>query len=162
VVTAQQRVASLVEAVRIAEVERQPLVAATVSVVEVATDSVVATLASGGEFPIRVKFTPVGDQAWVSNARSNAVAVFEARTRKLLDTVDVGVMPIGILMEPDGRRAYVANTNGGYEHRNRLDPGGDRDRSGRPDRARFNPVRTVGSTRGAPAWGDHPWSRRAA
>lgn len=83
----------------------------TLSVVDVATDSIVATLDAGGEFPIRLKFTPDGRQAFVSNARSNAVAVFDARSREALGTIEVGRMPVGIQMTPDGSRAFVANTN---------------------------------------------------
>ena len=70
-----------------------------------------ATFESGGKFPIRLKFTPDGSQAWVSNAQSNTVAVFDAKTRQLLDTIEVGEVPVGILMTPDGGRAFVANTN---------------------------------------------------
>jgi len=81
------------------------------SVLSVAGDSVVATIDSHGEMPIRVKFTPDGRQALVSNARSNAVAVFDAKARSLLGTIAVGAMPVGIQMAPDGRRAFVANTN---------------------------------------------------
>jgi YVTN family beta-propeller protein len=83
----------------------------TISVVAVATDSVVASFESGGQMPIRVKFTPDGREAWVSNARSNSVTVFDARTRRLVATIEVGAVPVGIQMSPDGRRAFVANTN---------------------------------------------------
>lgn len=83
----------------------------TIAVIEVATDQVVDTLASGGEFPIRLKFTPDGREAWVSNARSNAVAVFDARTRGKVAEIAVGAVPVGIQMSPDGKRAFVANTN---------------------------------------------------
>ena len=44
-------------------------------------------------------------------ARSNSVTVFDAATRKLLATVEVGAVPVGIQMTPDGKRAFVANTN---------------------------------------------------
>jgi len=83
----------------------------SLSVIDTATDRVLVTLGSGGEMPIRVKFTPDGKQVWVSNARSNAVSVFDAATRQLIGTVEVGAVPVGILMTPDGRRAFVANTN---------------------------------------------------
>ena len=83
----------------------------SISVISTASDSVLATFESGGQFPIRLKFTPDGSQAWVSNARSNTVAVFDAKTRQLLDTIEVGEVPVGILMTPDGGRAFVANTN---------------------------------------------------
>ncbi len=83
----------------------------SVSVIDTATSSVVASFPSGGQMPIRVKFTPDGKQAWVSNARSNSVTVFDIAGRKLLATVDVGAVPVGIQMTPDGKRAFVANTN---------------------------------------------------
>lgn len=83
----------------------------TVSVINTSTDEVVASFDSGGQMPIRVKFTPDGKQVWVSNARSNSVSVFDASTRQLLGKVEVGVVPVGILMEPNGKRAFVANTN---------------------------------------------------
>ena len=85
--------------------------AGTVSVIDVATDKVAATFASGGRFPIRVKFTPDGQQAWVSNAQSNSVSIFDAKTQQLLATMEVGAVPVGILMTPDGKHAFVANTN---------------------------------------------------
>jgi YVTN family beta-propeller protein len=83
----------------------------TVTVIDVATDSVVASFESGGQMPIRVKFTPDGREAWVSNARSNSVSVFDAAARKLVATIEVGTVPVGIQMAPDGKRAFVANTN---------------------------------------------------
>ncbi len=81
-------------------------------------------------FPIRVKFTPDGQRVLVSNARSADVAVFDAATRKELARIPMKVeavsdrqdrlfgdsfgespVPVGILIEPDGKRAFIANTN---------------------------------------------------
>jgi len=83
----------------------------SLSVIDTATDRVRVTLESGGEMSIRVKFTPDGREVWVSNARTNTITVFDARTRQRLATIEVGAVPVGILMTPDGRRAFVANTN---------------------------------------------------
>ena len=83
---------------------------ATVSVIDVASDTVTATFASGGLLPIRARFTPDGNEVWVSNANSNNVAVFDAATHALLATVEVGAIPVGLLMEPNGERVFVANT----------------------------------------------------
>lgn len=83
----------------------------SLAVIDVATDRVLAHFESGGEMPIRVKFTPDGREVWVSNARSNRVCVFAAATRQLLGCVEVGEVPVGILMAPGGARAFVANTN---------------------------------------------------
>ena len=82
----------------------------TIAVIDAAGDRVAASFESGGQMPIRVKFTPDGKQVWVSNARSNSVSVFDARTRQLLGTIEVGAVPVGIQMTPDGR-AFIANTN---------------------------------------------------
>ena len=70
-----------------------------------------ASFDSGGVMPIRVKFTPNGKEVFVSNARSNSVTVFDAASRKLVATIEVGAVPVGIQMTPDGKRAFVANTN---------------------------------------------------
>jgi YVTN family beta-propeller protein len=83
----------------------------TLSVMDTKTDRVIGNFESGGQMPIRVKFTPDGKQVWVSNARSNSVTVFDAASRRLLAAIDVGAVPVGIQMTPDGRRAFVANTN---------------------------------------------------
>jgi YVTN family beta-propeller protein len=83
----------------------------SIAVIDAVSDTVLATFPSGGEFPIRAKFTPDGRQVFVSNAKSNEVVVFDAATRELVGRIPVGVMPVGILMDPAGGRAYVANTN---------------------------------------------------
>ncbi|HEX5831738.1 MAG TPA: cytochrome D1 domain-containing protein [Gemmatimonadaceae bacterium] len=98
----------------------------TVSVLDAATLAVKATLPSA-DFPIRVKLTPDGRLALVSNARSGELRLFDTRTRLPVGTITMtvdstrargtmlgtatGGVPIGILVEPGGRRAYVANAN---------------------------------------------------
>ena len=79
-------------------------------------------------FPIRVEFTPDGHRALVSCAQSGDLKVFNANTRTLIKSIPMtehagggddrmftgfgdSPVPIGILVEPDGTRAYVANTN---------------------------------------------------
>ena len=82
-----------------------------ISILSVASDRILATLPSGGQVPIRLKFTPDGKQVLVSNARSNRVVIFDAQTRQKTGEVEVGSAPIGLLITPDGRRAFVANTD---------------------------------------------------
>ena len=101
----------------------------TVVVVNAEKLKVVATLESKA-FPIRVKFTPDGKYALVSHARSGDVAVYDARSKKELRRIQMDLnpvenanqrvlgtqfgaspAPIGILIPPDGQRAYVANSN---------------------------------------------------
>ncbi|MFG0282990.1 MAG: beta-propeller fold lactonase family protein [Phycisphaerales bacterium JB039] len=100
------------------------------TIIDAATLEVLDTIDCGGEFPIRLKITPDGKRALVSNARSGEVAVLDTATRTVertirmdAEAVDDGEgrlfgaqfgaspAPIGILIRPDGKRAYIANTN---------------------------------------------------
>src|SRR5688572_21877948 len=101
----------------------------TLSVIDAEWLEVKATLPCG-QFPIRVQITPDGKHALVSNANSGDVAVFDVAQRKELrripmeleavagegerlfgDAFGKSPVPVGILIEPGGKRAYVANTN---------------------------------------------------
>lgn len=99
-----------------------------VSVVDPKKGEVVATLACAS-FPIRVKVTPDSRRALVSCAKSGDLAIFDVAERKELKRVKTSVAPpgadhstlgpdfagsaapIGILIHPDGHRAYVAHAN---------------------------------------------------
>jgi YVTN family beta-propeller protein len=101
----------------------------TISIVDTKSLKVVGTIACG-RFPIRLKFTPDGRHALVSNARSGDVAVFDAEFRQEVhriamladaisekderlfgDQFEDSPVPVGIVVHPNGERAYVANTN---------------------------------------------------
>ena len=101
----------------------------TISILDTKTHAIVQTLECA-QFPIRLEFTPDGKHALVSNAQSGDVAVFDRTSRELLRRIPMvaeasegdenrlfqagfseGPVPIGILIEPSGRRAYIANTN---------------------------------------------------
>jgi YVTN family beta-propeller protein len=97
----------------------------TLSVVDAASLAVLASLPSAS-FPIRVKLTPDGKRALVSNAKAGDVGVFDvdarkevARIRMPLPVVSAagrvlpfeGTVPIGIVIAPDGARAFVAHAN---------------------------------------------------
>jgi YVTN family beta-propeller protein len=97
----------------------------TVSVIDAEKLEVTATVDSPG-FPIRAAFTPDGGRVLVSNARAGSVAVFSAADRKLIRNIPMELtaeekgerliefgtspVPIGIVVTPDGSRAFVANT----------------------------------------------------
>jgi YVTN family beta-propeller protein len=101
----------------------------TVSVLDTKTLVIAATL-KVPQFPIRVKLTPDGKRALVSCARSGDVAVFDAATRKEIKRIAIdreavpgsadrlfstrfgkSPVPVGLLIAPDGKRAWVASTN---------------------------------------------------
>jgi|RhiMetdeSRZDD1v2_1073273.scaffolds.fasta_scaffold05205_4 YVTN family beta-propeller protein len=98
----------------------------TISVVDTKTAKVTATI-KAGEFPIRVKFTPDGRRALVSFTGSGDVGVFDVASRAQVKRIALGrdavaktdgrvfqkrfgtsSAPVGLFIEPDGRRAWVA------------------------------------------------------
>jgi YVTN family beta-propeller protein len=98
----------------------------TVSVLDARTLAVVATLPSAS-FPIRARVTPDGRWVLVSNARTGDVAVFDARQRKEVRRIPLKAelrategrllqfggssVPIGVVVHPAGKRAWVAHAN---------------------------------------------------
>lgn len=100
----------------------------TVTVVDAAKLEVVATLAAAA-FPIRAAATPDGRHMLVTCAKSGDLAVFEVATRRLTRRVPLPVVPVatggrlfgdrfgdssvpvGLVVAPDGGRAYVAHSN---------------------------------------------------
>lgn len=83
----------------------------TISIIDVASDSVVASLPSVDQMPIRAKFTPDGKRLLVSNARSNSLSIFDVAKRKRTSRIKVGAVPVGIQIVPGGDVAFVACTN---------------------------------------------------
>ena len=81
-----------------------------VSVIDTATNSVVATVAVGSG-PTGVAVNPADTRVYVTNRTSNTVSVIETATNTVLDTVAVGNGPIGVAVHPAGTRVYVANLN---------------------------------------------------
>jgi YVTN family beta-propeller protein len=102
----------------------------TVSILDVATLQETAKLACPG-FPIRLRFTPDGGRVLISCASTGDVAVFDAAGRREIARIPMQLsrlentdgrlfrgeafsespLPIGLLIAPSGRRAWVANSN---------------------------------------------------
>jgi YVTN family beta-propeller protein len=93
-----------------------------VSIIDTETNAVKETIKVGG-MPIRIKFTPDGKYALISSPQTGELTVLDAATRKEVKRLMVGAAPqgqpatgaapIGIIVAPDGRRAYVAVTTVG-------------------------------------------------
>ncbi len=56
----------------------------------------------------RLKFTPDGKLVLISSLGSGNLAVYNAGTRKLVKQINIGNGAAGILMQPDGARAFIA------------------------------------------------------
>ncbi len=80
----------------------------TVSVIDVATNAVVATVPVGTT-PEGVAVTPDGTLVYVTNTLDDTVSVIDAATNTVTATVVVGSRPFGVAVTPNGTRVYVAN-----------------------------------------------------
>lgn len=86
----------------------------TISIIDAASKKVIETLAANVSSANRLKFTPDGHKVFVSSLRLGSVAVFDAATRKEIKRIEVGHGAAGIVMQPDGSRAFVACTPDNY------------------------------------------------
>jgi YVTN family beta-propeller protein len=82
--------------------------AGTVSIIDVAKKAVIDTLNVPTQFANRLKFTPDGRLVFISDLGSNDLVVVDAAGRKEVKRIKMGGGSAGILMQPDGARAYVA------------------------------------------------------
>ncbi len=83
----------------------------TVSVIDTATDAVVATVTVGTS-PDGVAVSPDGSRVYVANLGSGTVSVIDTATDTVAGTVNVGTFPVGVAVSPDGSQVYVADDVG--------------------------------------------------
>ncbi len=88
----------------------------TVSVIETATNAVIATVIDVGPVPIGIAITGDNSKIYVANfgtpsAPGKTVSVIDAATNEEIDEVDVEPNPIAVLIAPDNSRVYVANAD---------------------------------------------------
>ena len=86
----------------------------TISVIDVVAKRVTQTLSAEVRGANRLKFTPDGSLVLVSTLSGAEVTVLRASTRAVVKRIAVGHGAAGILMQPDGARAYVACTPDDY------------------------------------------------
>lgn len=86
----------------------------TVSIIEVASKKVTQTLSANVHGANRLKFTPDGKLVFVSTLGGPDLTILDAATRKEAKRLKIGRGAAGILMQPDGARAYVACTPDDY------------------------------------------------
>jgi len=83
-----------------------------VSVINTATNAVVATIAVGNQ-PYGVSNSPDGSRVYVTKVGSDNVSVINTATNTVVATIGVGIYPYGVNTSPDGSRVYVANAVSG-------------------------------------------------
>jgi YVTN family beta-propeller protein len=86
----------------------------TISIVDISAKKVVATLDANVKGANRLKFTPDGRLVFVSALGGPNLAIFDGASRKQLKRIPLGHGAAGILMQPDGARAYVSCSPDNY------------------------------------------------
>jgi YVTN family beta-propeller protein len=79
-----------------------------VSIIDIATKKVTQTLSFGTKRSNRLKFTPDGKHVLISDLDAGELVVLDVATRKEIKRIKLGKTPEGILIVPDGSRAYLA------------------------------------------------------
>ncbi len=80
----------------------------TISIIDPVAKRVTQTLAAGVQGANRLKFTLDGKLALVSSLDGPDLTIIDRATRKTLQRLPIGTGAAGILMHPDGTRAFVA------------------------------------------------------
>jgi len=86
----------------------------TVSIVDIAGKKVVQTFPVDAKRSNRLKFTPDGKRVLISDLTNGGLIVVDVAARKEVKRLTLGRSIAGILIVPDGSRAYVAATNDNY------------------------------------------------
>jgi YVTN family beta-propeller protein len=80
----------------------------TLSVIDLTTRTVTATLGAKTFGANRLKFTPDGRLVLISSLRDGDLVIYDAASRKEFRRVKIGHGAAGILMDPEGNRAFIA------------------------------------------------------
>ena len=82
----------------------------SIAVIDVMAKKLVVRLDAHVQGANRLKFTPDGSQVFVSSLRTGDLVVFDVATQKEVKRIKIGHGAAGILMDPVGHRAFVANS----------------------------------------------------
>src|SRR5258707_10480776 len=86
----------------------------TVSIIDAASKKVTQTVDVKTKHSNRLKFTPDGKLVLISDLGSGDLVVVDAASRKEVKRLNLGKSTEGILVQPDGARAFVA-VSGGHQ-----------------------------------------------
>jgi YVTN family beta-propeller protein len=86
----------------------------TVSVIDISAKKVIQVFDLHTKFSNRVRFTPDGRRVLISDLGTGDLVVVEANSRKEIKRLNLGRGAAGILIAPDGARAFVAVSRDNY------------------------------------------------
>jgi YVTN family beta-propeller protein len=79
-----------------------------ISIIDVNAKKVSATIDVGTKRSNRLKFTPDSQYVLISDLEGGELVILDAASRKQVKRLSLGKAPEGILIEPGGKRAFVA------------------------------------------------------
>lgn len=86
----------------------------TIAVIDLHTKTLATKLDANVQGANRLKFTPNGKLVFISSLRSGDLVIYDAASRKEVKRLKIGHGAAGILMDPDGSRAFVACSADNY------------------------------------------------
>ena len=86
----------------------------TLSIIDLASKKVTATLDAGIFGANRLKFTPDGKLVFISSLAKGDLFIYDSASRKQYKQVPIGHGAAGILMDPVGSRAFIACSPDNY------------------------------------------------
>jgi DNA-binding beta-propeller fold protein YncE len=86
----------------------------TISIIDLDAKKIEAKIDAKVTGANRLKFTLDGKLVFISSLRDGQLFIFDAASRKELKRLNIGHGAAGILMDPNGERAFVACTGDNY------------------------------------------------
>jgi YVTN family beta-propeller protein len=86
----------------------------TISIIDLVSRSVTDTIAANTVGANRLKFTPDGGRVLVSSLRTGELVILDAASHKEIKRMKLGHGAAGILVQPNGERAFVACSPDNY------------------------------------------------
>jgi gliding motility-associated-like protein len=82
----------------------------SVAVINAISNTVIATIPTGGGFAGGISITPNGSRVYVAGGNANIVSVINTSTNAIVATIPVAGGPLGVSITPDGSRVYVTDS----------------------------------------------------
>jgi YVTN family beta-propeller protein len=86
----------------------------TISIIDLGAKKLAAKIDAKALGANRLKFTPDGKLVFISSLQSGELTIYEARSHTEMKRLKIGHGAAGILMDPDGSRAFVACSADNY------------------------------------------------
>ena len=86
----------------------------TISIIDPGARKLVGKIDAGVVGANRLKFTPDGKRVLITSLRNGNLVIYDVQSRQQLKKLNIGHGAAGILMDPDGSRAFVGCTADNY------------------------------------------------